>query len=248
MSTLPNEWIWLGFLVVDLSLAVAMFAWFGRAGLVATVAVSIVLCNIQVLKLVELFGITTTLGNVLYGSIFFATDLLGELHGPREARKVVWIGFASLVVATIVMTMGLLFRPAPEDQAHGALMTIFSVMPRIAAASIVAYLASQFHDVWAFHRIRRATGGRHLWLRNNASTLVSQAIDTVVFTSGAFLGRVSTSVFLQILGSTYAMKAFVAILDTPFLYAARALARRAPARLQDARDAATPPGEGPGAA
>lgn len=229
MADLPNELIWIAFLLVDLGMAVCMFACFGRAGLIATVAVSIVLCNIQVLKLVEIFGITTTLGNVLYGSIFFATDLLGELWGPREARRAVWIGFAALLVSTVVMSISLLFRPAPQDAAHDALYSLFSLMPRVAGASLVAYLVSQLHDVWAFHRIREATGHRHLWLRNNLSTLLSQAIDTLVFTFGAFWGRVSHDVFLQILATTYVMKTIVAVLDTPFLYAARALSKHLPA-------------------
>ncbi len=236
---MPNEVLWFLFLLVDLSLAVGMFGLFGREGLLATIVLSIVLCNIQVLKLVEMFGITTTLGNVLYGSIFFATDLIGELYGARQARRAVWLGFAGLLISTVVMNLSLHFRPAPADTVDPALQTLFRVMPRIAAASLLAYLASQFHDVWAFHRIRRATRGRHLWLRNNVSTLLSQGIDTVVFTFGAFLGRVDSPVLLQILGTTYVLKALVALVDTPFLYIGRAVARRRdPARRAGAEDPA----------
>jgi uncharacterized integral membrane protein (TIGR00697 family) len=221
-----NEILWLGFALLDLSMVAALFALFGREGLFGLIVMSILLCNIQVLKTVELFGLTTTLGNVLYASTFLATDILSEVYGKAEARKGVLLGFAALVLATAYMQIALLFTPAPDDFAQPHLAAIFGFLPRVVLASMAAYLVSQWHDVWAFHYIRARTGGRHLWLRNNASTAVSQLIDSVIFCTLAFAGVFPLGVWLEILVSTYLIKFFVAALDTPFVYLARHLAAR----------------------
>jgi len=218
-----NEALWLGFAVFDLFMVVVIFRMFGRTGLFALIVFNLVLCNIQVMKTVELFGLTTTLGNVLYASVFLSTDLLSEYYGKEEAKRGVILGFLALTLATAYMQIALLFTPAEGDFAHEHLSAIFGFMPRIALGSMAAYLVSQTHDVWAFHFIRQRTGERMLWLRNNASTLVSQALDSTIFCFIAFFGLFETRVFIQILITTYIMKALVGFLDTPFIYLAKRL-------------------------
>ncbi len=215
-----NEVLWLIFLLLDLTIAVFIFKYFGKEGIFSLITLSVILCNIQVIKLVNLFGFTATLGNVLYGSIFFSTDILSEFYGKKEARKGVIIGFLALVITLIYMRLSLLFHPAPSDTAHPHLSAIFSFFPRIVMASIIAYLASQFHDVWAFHFWRGMTKGRFLWLRNNLSTMVSQFIDSLLFCLIAFWGLYSIKVWRDILLTTYFLKWVVAALDTPFIYLA----------------------------
>ena len=95
--------------------------------------------------------------------------------------------------------------------------------PRIVIGSLLAYLISQLHDVWAFDFWKVRARGRFLWLRNNASTMVSQALDTVIFCSVAFWGLFELSDFFQILFTTYVLKFVVAAADTPFIYLARRL-------------------------
>ena len=186
--------------------------------------------NIQVVKTVEIFGLVATLGNVLYGSIFFATDILNEVYGQKEARRGVWLGFIGMALMTLWMQFGLRFIPHASDFAQGPLSTIFSLMPRIAAGSMAAYLVSQHHDVWAFQFWKRKTQGRFLWVRNNASTLVSQAIDSAIFCLIAFWGVFDTGTWIQILTSTYLLKLVVAVIDTPFLYLAKRLSPKVLAR------------------
>lgn len=218
---MPNELWWLVFLVIDFSLALLAIYFFGRKALFVIIAVDIIVCNIQVLKTVELFGMVATLGNILYGSIFLATDLLSDVYGKKDARRGVWLGFFGLIFMTITMQLALQFQPHSSDFSSKALQTIFGFIPRITLASLVAYLLSQHHDVWAFHFWKNKTGGRHLWLRNNASTWVSQAIDSVVFVFIAFYGVFETPVLLSILGTTYLVKVLVAALDTPVIYLGR---------------------------
>ncbi|MGE4504344.1 MAG: queuosine precursor transporter [Desulfovibrionaceae bacterium] len=218
-----NETLWLGFLLLDLCVVLAVYRFFGRVGLYGLIVFNLILCNIQVLKLVELFGLTTTLGNVLYASVFLSTDILSEKHGKAEARRAVLLGFTALVMATAYMQIALRFTPSEADFAQQSLATIFGFFPRVALGSILAYLVSQMHDVWAFHAVKARTGERHLWLRNNASTLVSQLLDTLIFCFVAFWGDAAfpAPVFWNVVLTTYLFKLVVALADTPFLYVAR---------------------------
>jgi len=216
-----NNLLWFGFILADLCLATLIYRFFGKFGLYAIIVASVITANIQVLKTVQLFGLVATLGNVLYASIFFATDILSEVYGKKAARRGVWLGFIGMALMTVWMQIGLQFIPDASDFAQGALSTIFGLMPRIAAGSMVAYLLSQHHDVFAFHFWKNKTKGRLLWLRNCASTMVSQAIDTVIFCTIALWGVFDTNTWLQILATTYFLKWIVAVIDTPFIYLAK---------------------------
>ncbi len=216
-----NSLLWVGFILLDLGLVILIYRFFGKTGLYVVIVASIITANIQVVKTVEVFGFVATLGNVLYGSIFFATDILSEVYGRKAARRGVWLGFIGMLLMALWMQIGLRFIPHASDFAQGSLSTIFGLMPRIAAGSMVAYLVSQHHDIWAFLYWKKRTKGRLLWLRNNASTMVSQAIDSIIFCSIALWGLYDTNIWLQILVSTYVMKLIVAAIDTPFLYLAK---------------------------
>jgi len=215
-----NNVLWLAFVLVDLAVAVAVFRLFGKHGLVALVVASVIMANVQVTKSVVLFGLTATLGNALYGSVFFATDILSEVYGRQEARRCVWLGFLTMALVILWMSFCLSFVPGPFDLAHESLMQVFGFLPRIALGSLVAYLVSQHHDISSFHFWRRRTQGRHLWLRNCASTMVSQAIDSVLFCFIALWGVYPPGAWLEILLTTYVLKWVVALLDTPFIYLA----------------------------
>ncbi len=208
---------------LNFSLIVIFFKLWGKTGLYVWSGFAIIVANIQVLKTVSLFGVVATLGNIVYGTTFLVTDILSEVYGKRDSKRAVWFGFATMVSMTLIMQVSLLFVPDKSDFVQEALVTIFKIMPRITVASLVAYLVSQHHDIWAFHFWKKKTKGKFLWLRNNLSTMVSQAIDSVVFCSIAFIGVFEWGVWFQILITTYIFKWIVAIMDTPFLYWARHL-------------------------
>lgn len=223
-----NNILWLTFALVSLSLSLIVVRLFGRYGLYALVIAAVIVANIQVTKTVVLFGLTATLGNVLYGTVFLSTDVLSELYGKREAHRCVWIGFAAMALAVIWMQFALWFAPARGDFAHDSLATVFGLMPRVAAGSLIAYLVSQHHDIAAFHFLRKKTRGRYLWLRNCASTMVSQAIDSLLFCFIALWGLFEPATWLQILGTTYLLKWIMALIDTPFMYLAIRVGARTP--------------------
>ncbi|WP_026581145.1 queuosine precursor transporter [Bacillus sp. J33] len=217
-----NEWFGLFFAIVNFILVLAMYRLFGKTGLFVWIGFSTVMANLQVVKTIEMFGLTATLGNAMYGTAFLVTDILNEKYGKDEAKKAVWLGFFTLLAMTLIMQMVLLFKPHESDFAQEALSTIFSILPRIAAGSLAAYLASQLTDVYIFSFLKKKFPKENqFWIRNNGSTLISQLLDTLIFTSIAFLGVFPIEDWVQIFFTTYILKSLIALLDTPFGYIAK---------------------------
>ncbi|PAE24473.1 queuosine precursor transporter [Bacillus sp. 7894-2] len=217
-----NEWFGLLFAIINFILVLAMYRLFGKTGLFVWIGFSTVMANLQVVKTIEMFGLTATLGNAMYGTAFLVTDILNEKYGKEEAKKAVWLGFFTLLSMTLIMQMVLLFKPHETDFAQESLSTLFSVLPRIAAGSLAAYLVSQFTDVYIFSYLKKKfPKDGQFWIRNNGSTMISQLLDTLVFTSIAFLGVFPPEEWIQIFITTYLLKFIVAVLDTPFGYIAK---------------------------
>ncbi len=172
-------------------------------------------------KITVLFGIPTSVAIFITPVTFLITDIVEEVYGTRIARQFVWVGvFALLLVAAY--TSFFLALPAHSRFPHNdAYRAIFGTSLRIFLASVTAFLISQTHDVWAFSFWKRLTHGKALWLRNNLSTIVSQAIDTFSFMLIAFYHSSPhyTLLFVvQLALPYYFLKAIFALLDTPFVY------------------------------
>lgn len=216
---MSNEILWFMFAIINFLLMIVVYKMFGKTGLFVWIAIGTILANIQVTKTIKLFGIDATLGNIMYGTLFLATDVLGEKYSKKDGQRAVMFGFVAMVATLIIMQMALLFNPGPDDIAQGSLQTIFGFLPRVFLGSLAAYLASQFLDVFLFAKIKeKLPDNKWLFVRNNGSTLVSQLVDTAIFVPIAFLGVYDMSVFWGIFISTYLIKVIVALLDTPFLY------------------------------
>jgi uncharacterized integral membrane protein (TIGR00697 family) len=217
-----NEVLGLGFAILNMIFVLIMYKFFGRTGLFVWVGFATVLANIQVVKLIEIFGLTATLGNAVYGSIFLVTDIINEKYGKKEAKKAVWLGFSSLVMMMIIMQVVLLFEAAPDDITQQSLATIFGLIPRIALGSMIAYIISQYTDVLIFSFLRKLfPSDGAFWIRNNGSTMLSQLLDTLIFTSIAFMGVYPADIWISIFISTYVLKFLVSIVGTPFGYMAK---------------------------
>lgn len=247
LNGLAPEAVWAIFLVVCFGAILALQAFFGAAGLYAFIVIGIIGANIQVLKSVQ-FGVLPDpvgLGTILFASTYLATDILNEHYGPQAARRAVWLGFAGLLTWVVLMLLTLGFRPLTPEQAgdalawslpvHDAMVTLFQPAPMFFVAGMIAYLTSQFHDVWLYALLRRRTNQRYLWLRNNLSTWISALIDNIIFSLLAWiilpmlLGEQAlpllTVIYTYILG-TYVLRIIVAALDTPFIYLSTMLAHR----------------------
>lgn len=199
---------------------------FGKHGLFAFSATATVLANIEVLILVDAFGMEQTLGNVMFASTYLITDILSENESKKDASKAVYIGIFTSIAMLVLTQLWMLFTPAASDFVMPSIKQIFSTTPRLMLASILGYAVSQRFDVWLYHAWWKLTarGGdsrRMLWLRNNGSTLVSQLINTILFTTVAFLGRYDAATFISIMVSSYVIYIFTSLLDTPIVYIAR---------------------------
>lgn len=223
-----NETLWIGLLLVNFFMVILAYKLFGKTGLYIWTAMAVILANIQVMKTVEVFGLVTAMGTIIYSSLFLVTDILNEHHSRKDAQTAVWIGFFVLIATTIIMQITLLFVPDVSDTLSLHLAAIFSLLPRIAFASLVAYLASQTHDVWMFSMLKKKMNGKKLWVRNNLSTITSQLIDNTLFTLIAFVGVFSWSIIFQIFITSMVMKVIVAGLDTPFVYWAKKIKKSKP--------------------
>lgn len=191
--------------------------------LLALIAVQAVLMNIFVLKTMDLFSLeAVTGGNVLYASIFLGTDIICEHLGDKKARQAVWLGFFASLFFIVMSQFIIWYTPsqfADSLAMHETLKTIFELAPRIIFASMLAYLVAQNLDIFIFKRIKKLTKGKYLWLRNNASTMISQFVDTLIFTFVGLYGTIATAENVwAIILFTYIIKVIVATLDTPFIY------------------------------
>jgi len=167
--------------------------------------------------------LTFTGGELAYCLTFFATDIIAEIWGKRRAAMTVLCGLIANILILALIRITLLLPPAPFWDGDEAFRAIVGATSRITVASIIAFLISQFHDVWMFHLIKGLTRGRFLWLRNNLSTALSQTIDTVIFTVLAFSG---VAPILPLIIGKLTIKLLLAAADTLPVYLAVGFIRR----------------------
>lgn len=212
---------------------------FGKIGLYAMTPIATILANIEVLMLVEGFGMEQTLGNVMFACTFLITDILSENEGKKAASTAVWLGVFASAVMLAVTQYWLLYVPSEQDWARPAIETIFSTTPRLMLGSFLGYVVSQRFDVWLYHRLwaltEKKTGDsrRFLWLRNNAATLISQIINTVLFTLISFFGMYDTPTLIGVMVSSYVIYIFTSLADTPALYLARRMKEKQKIKERD---------------
>ena len=220
---MPNGFLFFCEILFYLGAVLLTYKLFGKNGLFIFTAFATIFGNISVCECMNIFGFSTTGGNVIYAANFLVTDILSEKYGKKEAQKAVAYSITVMLLWLLGSQLLLCFTPNESDYVSSSLTTLFGLAPRITIASLAGFVCSQNIDVLLYHFIWDKTGNsrRMLWLRNNGATLISQALDTVIFTGIAFWGTYPTDVFVSILLTTYLFKAIVALADTPFVYAAR---------------------------
>lgn len=200
---------------------------FGKTGLYCISAVATILANIEVVLLINAFGMEQTLGNVLFAVTFLITDILSECEGKKAANKAVFVGIFASVFFLILSQSWLLYTPSANDTMMSSIKAVFSNTPRMIISSLLVYTISQLFDVWLYHKwwgfTEKKFGDKKkfLWLRNNGSTLISQILNTALFTVFAFAGTYDLQTMISIFFSSYVIYIFTSLLDTPFLYLAR---------------------------
>lgn len=209
------------FVVITLlDLCVMIACWkAGRRWLEIFVILNYIFANLFIQKFTDILGYHVTIASVFYAAIYLGTDIITEHFGKKAGFQMVWRCFFAILALTIAEQAVLLLSHTPETEAVSMAMdTLFSAVPRITFASLLAFLIIQRFDIWFYHWIHQKTKGKHLWLRNIASTTASQALDTVLFFGVAFYGVLENEVLFSIAVLGFIMKFIVALLDTPFIY------------------------------
>lgn len=202
---------------------------FGVKGMYCWTVFATIAANIEVMILVRAFGMQQTLGNILFASTFLVTDILSEVAGKKEANRAVNIGILTSVSFILLSQSWLLYLPDGDDVIFESIKAVFSNTPRIMLAGVLVYAVVQKFDVWMYHKWwdltekRFGDKKRFLWLRNNGSTLLSQLLNAVLFTLGAFWGTYDGKTMLQIIGVSYLIFIVTSLADTPVVYLARYL-------------------------
>ncbi|EGA90870.1 hypothetical protein GPDM_02690 [Planococcus donghaensis MPA1U2] len=163
---------------------------------------------------------------IVYVFTFPITDTIAEVYGKKAARQTVTAGFITQLCALAFIFFAIHLPSAPFFANQESFETIFSAGFRVTLASLVSYFISQNLDVTIFHKLKNRHGNSRLWLRNNASTMASQLVDTSLFITLAFYGMMPTSVLLGMIVTQYIFKWIVAVADTPVVYLLVKLCRR----------------------
>ena len=195
---------------------------------------SLLIANIITFKLfsiplpgeVTLFGqdaVVLAAGILPYPVTFLVTDLISELYGKKRADAVVWTGFWVSLYILLILRLGAWVPPVgtdirTADEVQALYVGVFGQSSRAIIASMIAYLVAQLIDVRVFHFWKRFTEGRHLWLRNNGSTMFSQLMDSVLVVSILFWGQLSAEMIVQVIIASYVFKVLIAAADTPLFY------------------------------
>lgn len=184
---------------------------------------SLVTCNLIANKFVSVdlgFKVFIVSAGILpYPLTFLVTDLISEFYGQKKANLVVFSGFVASVFVLIFLWLGSQFSAISgsivDDLTYDS---VFQNAWRLIAASMVAYLFAQFVDVRIFHFWKRLTKGKHLWLRNNGSTIASQLIDTTLVVCILFVGVWESDQIYSAILDGWLFKMLMAFIDTPIIY------------------------------
>lgn len=194
---------------------------FGKNGVLVWIGLAAVLANVVQGKNAELIGLYAGIGHVLFSSTFLATDILNECYSQKDAKRGVLIGLFGNIVYLVTMIIAMAYNPSPIDTMGEHMNAMFGLNIRITLSSMFWYLVSNFGDVWLYNKLKIATGGKYLWLRNNVSTILFNCAENFGFAFFAFSGIYNTGQILQIALASTAVEVVVGICDTPFLYMAR---------------------------
>lgn len=210
-------------IIVAFGLLLCAKKFFGKAGILAWIAIATIFANIFEAKNIMLFGLNLAAGHVMFGSVFLATDMLSEYYGKESAKKGVWVGLFADIALIACSQMCRLYIPSALDSADPAIQRLFTMSIRITAASAVMFFISNWCDVLLFSKIKQMTNGKYLWLRNNVATILCNCLENFLFYIFAFYPTFSMSQIVSMGLATCLLEIVIGICDTPFLYLAKHL-------------------------
>ncbi len=179
----------------------------------------LIAANIIAVKAIAVWGMVLPAAIIIFPMSYILGDVLTEVYGYRQARRVIWLGFLCNLVVVVAIGIAQALPGAPFWDAQPAFDRILGSTPRILAASFIAYLFGEFANAFVLAKLKVATGGRWLWLRTIGSTVVGQALDSAVFITLAFAGTVPAGALPAIVLGQWAVKVVYEAVATPLTYA-----------------------------
>jgi len=187
---------------------------------IATIFVTcLITANIVAVKLISVAGLVLPAAIIIFPISYIFGDILTEVYGYRQARRVIWLGFFCNLVAVGAIWIGQILPSAPFWDAQGAYERILGYTPRLLAASFAAYLVGEFANSFVLAKMKIRTKGRWLWTRTIGSTFVGQGLDSLVFIAIAFIGTITTVDLTRLVITHWLVKTAYEVIATPFTYA-----------------------------
>lgn len=180
----------------------------------------LITANIIIVKQISLGGLVLPAAVIIFPLSYIFGDILTEVYGYHQARRVIWLGFFCNLIAVIAIWIGGKLPSAPVFEAQQAYERILGSTPRFLLASFAAYLLGEFANSFVLSKMKIRTKGRWLWTRTISSTLVGQGLDTVVVLTIAFLGVLPNAVLATMILTHWLVKTGYEAVATPFTYAA----------------------------
>ena len=182
---------------------------------------SMVMVNTLGTKITTILGVRVSVGIFFVPVLFLTTDIIGEVFGRKEASRFVNMATIMLVLLFVMMSVCIAIKPNESWDMQEQYATVFGSSMRMTIASLISFVVAQQLDVFMFSLWGKITKGKHLWIRNNMSTIVSQLIDTTIFEFIAFwhlTPKFTTSYIFSLILPYWLFKVVFALLDTPFCY------------------------------
>ena len=189
--------------------------------------VVLLISNLVGPKICQFGPLRVSAAEFLFPVTYICGDVFTEVYGYGSSRRAIWLGFFAMALLIVMGQIAIALPPAPEWHGQQAFATVFSVVPRFALASLVAYWAGEFTNSYTLAKLKVWTGGRWLWTRTVGSTITGQAVDTAVVILIAFGGTLPPLMLLRIILSSYLIKVMVEVVATPVTYAVVGWLKRA---------------------
>lgn len=179
----------------------------------------LMIANTVAVKIIQIGIFSVAGGTLVFPLSYIFGDILTEVYGYKASRKIIWSGFVSLILMSLVYWLVQLIPSAPFWQNQSAYVLILGAVPRIVIGSIIGYFAGEFSNSYVLSRMKIWTKGKYLWTRTIGSTIVGEGVDTILFSTIAFAGILPFGGLITIIISGYILKVAYEIIVTPVTYA-----------------------------
>ena len=191
------------------------------APITAVFCTVLVISNVSAIKPLSLPGVPFVLmdgGNLLFPISYIFGDVLVEVYGYAQSRRIIWLGFILNIFAAATFSLVALLPPAPGWELQDAFSSILLQTPRVVLGSVVAFWCGSFLNAWVMAKMKVLTRGRHLWMRTIGSTVAGEGIDSLLFTSIAFGGAWPLALVAQVIFWNFVLKTAYEVVATPLTY------------------------------